>query len=343
MTQDLTTQQPVQIRVLEELKKDNRLPALIAAVESVKAPEAVKEEVVTNFADFFERIERYVTPAFALVVADETEKEKMFDAAQAVTALKGLEKSLTAKHGELKEDALRYGQTLDAAKRAALALITPAVEHLKAQAEYIERKEAARVEALRSERYNLILPYLVPEILPTPYPVWGEMHEDDFQATLAAAKDKARQIEAERVARIEKEKAEKEELERLRVETAAKDAQLLAEKELRERTERENEKQRVRYLELNKKFQHVQSQSAEALQQVEEYKKQLDADVEEEANALIANLAPQTDREKLRAYGVALLQVPCAPIQDPAMRKVLQDVKILLTKVNDYIEKKIAQ
>ena len=97
MTQELTTPQPVQIRVLEELKKDNRLPALVAAVESVKAPGAVKEEVVTNFADFFERIERYVTPAFALVVADESEKEKMFDAAQAVTALKGLEKSLTAK------------------------------------------------------------------------------------------------------------------------------------------------------------------------------------------------------------------------------------------------------
>ena len=320
MTQELTTPQPVQIRVLEELKKDNRLPALVAAVESVKAPGAVKEEVVTNFADFFERIERYVTPAFALVVADETEKEKMFDAAQAVTALKGLEKSLTAKHGELKEDALRYGQTLDAAKRAALALIAPAVEHLKAQAEYIERKEAARIEALRVERYNLILPYLIPEICPAPWPEWGEMHEDDFQATLAAAQEKARQIEADRLARIAKEKADAEELERLRKEQAEKD-ELIAKAQAAQR-EAERELAEARRVNAQQTIQEVRAAldpipSPEPVQQ-----------------------AQQTDREKLRAYGLALLQVQCAPIQDAAMRKVLQDVKILLGKIDKFIEDK---
>lgn len=314
--QELTTTAPVRVRALEEIKQANRLPSLVAAVESVKAPESVKDEVVTNFADFFERIERYTTPAFALVVADETEKEKMFDAAQAVTALKGLEKSLTAKHGELKEDALRYGQALDAAKRAALALITPAVEHLKAQAEYIERKEAARIEALRVERYALILPYLTPEILPTPWPNWGEMHEDDFNATLYAAQDKARQIEANRVARIEKEKAEREELERLRKENERQARELAIAKQAAARAEQEAKQAIANHF--------------------KDYGKTVDQILTE------INEAAKTDREKLRAYGLALLQVQCAPIQDKDMRKVLQDVRILLKKVNDHIEKKTA-
>ncbi len=326
MTQELTTPQPVQIRVLEELKKDNRLPALVAAVESVKAPESVKEEVVTNFADFFERIERYVTPAFALIVADETEKEKMFDAAQAVTALKGLEKSLTAKHGELKEDALRYGQTLDAAKRAALALIQPAIEHLKAQAEYIERKEAVRVEALRVERYALILPYI--ETVPMPWPNWGAMTKTEFQDNLAYFQEKSRQIEAERLARIEREKAEREELGRLRKEQAEKDA-LIAKAQA---AQREAEREMA-----------IAKQAAERAEQdakqaianhFKDYGKPVDQIIAETKESR------QTDREKLRAYGDAILQVQCAPIQDPAMRKVLQDVKILLGKIDKFIEDK---
>ncbi len=303
-------QKPVQIFTVQDLKVGNDLPALIEAVESVKdCPVAVQDEIAHNFTDFFRRIEIYCNPAFALVVENESEKEKMFDAGQAVVALKGLEKAITAKHGEMKYDALKYGQALDATKRAALALITPAVEHLKAQSEYIERKEAARIESLRSERYALILPYLVPEILPTPWPEWGTMHEEDFAATLAAAKEKARQIEAERLSRIEKEKAEKEELERLRV---------------------ENERQALELAEARR---------INAQQTIQEVRVALDP-----IPAAVPEIPiQQTDREKLRAYGAALLQAQCAPIQDKDMRKVLQDVKILLGKIDKFIEEKTAQ
>ena len=301
-------QKPVQIFTVQDLKVGNDLPALIEAVESVKdCPVAVQDEIAHNFTDFFRRIEIYCNPAFALVVENESEKGKMFDAGQAVIALKGLEKAITAKHGEMKHDALKYSQALDATKRAALALITPAVEHLKAQAEYIERKEAARIEALRVERYALILPYLVPEILPTPWPEWGTMHKSDFENTLAFAIDKARQIEAERLARIEKEKAEKEELERLRVETARQAREL----------------EEARRINAQQTIQQVQEAldpipSPEPVQQ-----------------------AP--DREKLRAYSTALVQYPTPTIQDQEMRKVLQGMRILLNKIDLYVEEKTAQ
>lgn len=327
---------------MQDLKAGNDLPALIEAVESVKdCPVAVQDEIAHNFTDFFRRIEIYCNPAFALVVENESEKEKMFDAGQAVVALKGLEKAITAKHGEMKHDALKYSQALDATKRAALALITPAVEHLKAQSEYIERKEAARIESLRSERYALILPYLVPEILPTPWPEWGTMHEEDFAATLAAAKEKARQITLEAIARIEKEQAEREELERLRVENEKQAREIEEARQARYDAEqrsiaaqREAERETAIAKQAAERAEHDAKQAI--ANHFKDYGKPVDQILAETKETA------QTDREKLRAYGAALLQVPCAPIQDPAMREVLQDVKILLTKVNDHIEKKIA-
>lgn len=310
MTQELTTPQPVQIRVLEELKKDNRLPALVAAVESVeKAPEVIKNQVADKFIPEFTQIEKACAGFREFVVTDETETGKMFEAATKAKILKVLKRALENKYNIEKENCRREGQAYDAVRRAGDAELTPAIAHYEAQAEYIERKEAARVEALRSERYALILPYLVPEILPTPYPVWGEMHEDDFQATLAAAKEKARQIEAERVARTEKERAEQKELERLRV---------------------ENERQ-AREL--------AEARRINAQQTIQEVRVALDPIPAPEPETPIQ----QTDREKLRAYSLALLQLPFPTIQDPEMRKVLQGMRILLNKIDLYVEEKTAQ
>mgnify|MGYP003553418340 FL=1 len=320
MTQELTTPQPVQIRVLEELKKDNRLPALVAAVESVeKAPEVIKNQVADKFIPAFIQIEKYCTGFREFVVSDETETGKMFEAGQKAKELKKIKRELTALHEAGKESALREGQTYDAVRRIGFAEIDPAIAHYEAQAEYIERKEAARIEALRVERYALILPYLVPEICPPPWPEWGAMHVDDFNATLYAAQEKARQIEADKLAQIEREKAEREELERLRVEQVEREA--ILEQALAAQRKIEQE-----LAEAQKTIAHV----------YKDYGKPVDQILAE------INENKTTDREKLRAYGAALLQVQCAPIQDQAMRKVLEQVKILLVKVDKFIEEKTA-
>ncbi len=266
----------------------------------------VAADLTLAFKDFFAQMEQWEEKAATLIVEDETQTGLMFEAGVARKALASIRVAVEKQRKVMKEDSLRTGQAIDGVAKMMRERIEAVEAHLAAQENFIINLEAARIEALRSQRYTLILPYI--ETVPIPWPEWGAMTETEFQDNLAYFQDKARQIEAERVARIEKERAEKEELERLRVETARQAREL-------EEARRINAQQTIQ--EVREALDPIPS--PEPVQQTQ-----------------------QTDREKLRAYGAALLQVSCAPIQDPAMRKVLQDVKILLTKVNDHIEKKIA-
>jgi len=275
------------------------------SIEKFSPPVVVAADLTLAFKDFFAQMEQWEEKAATLIVEDETQTGLMFEAGVARKAMASIRIAVEKQRKIMKEDSLRRGQAIDGVAKMMKERIEKVEAHLAAQENFIVNREAARVEALRSERYNLILPYLVPEILPTPWPDWGTMHKADFENTLAFAIDKARQIEADRLARIEKERAEKEELERLRIETARQAREL----------------EEARRINAQQTIQQVQ----EALDPIPS-----------------PEPVQQTDREKLRAYGAAVLQVQCAPIQDPAMRKVLQDVKILLGKIDKFIEDKTA-
>jgi len=275
------------------------------SIEKYQPPVVVAADLTLAFKDFFAQMEQWEEKAATLIVEDETQTGLMFEAGVARKAMASIRVAVEKQRKIMKEDSLRRGQAIDGVAKMMKERIEKVEAHLAAQENFIVNREAARVEALRSERYNLILPYLVPEILPTPWPEWGTMHKADFENTLAFAIDKARQIEAEGLACIEKERAGKEELERLRIETARQAREL----------------EEARRINAQQTIQQVQ----EALDPIPS-----------------PEPVQQTDREKLRAYGAAVLQVQCAPIQDPAMRKVLQDVKILLGKIDKFIEDKTA-
>jgi len=273
------------------------------SIEKFSPPVVVAADLTLAFKDFFSQMEQWEEKAATLIVEDETQTGLMFEAGVARKAMASIRIAVEKQRKIMKEDSLRTGQAIDGVAKMMRERIEAMEAHLSAQENYIANKEAARVEALRSERYNLILPYLTPEICPPPWPDWGTMHKADFENTLAFAIDKARQIEAEGLVCIEKERAGKEELERLRIETARQAREL----------------EEARRINAQQTIQQVQ----EALDPIPS-----------------PEPVQQTDREKLRAYGAALLQVQCAPIQDPAMRKVLQDVKILLGKIDKFIEDK---
>jgi len=275
------------------------------SIEKYQPPVVVAADLTLAFKDFFAQMEQWEEKAATLIVEDETQTGLMFEAGVARKAMASIRVAVEKQRKIMKEDSLRRGQAIDGVAKMMKERIEKVEAHLAAQENFIVNREAARVEALRSERYNLILPYLVPEILPTPWPEWGTMHKADFENTLAFAIDKARQIEAEGLVCIEKERAGKEELERLRIETARQAREL----------------EEARRINAQQTIQQVQ----EALDPIPS-----------------PEPVQQTDREKLRAYGAAVLQVQCAPIQDPAMRKVLQDVKILLGKIDKFIEDKTA-
>ena len=323
MTQEVTTTHPVQIRVLEDLKEANRLPALVSAVESVKAADAIKAAVADKFIDQFTAIEQLVAGALDFVVQDETETGKMFEAGQKVALLKKVKKALDKTHEDNKQDSLRTVQAYDAVKRAGYALLEPAIRHYEAQENYIVNREAKRIEALRVERCNQIMPYLHPGNIATPYPDWGTMHEEDFAATLALAVTKENEIEQARVAKIIREAKDREELERLRKEAAAKDAELAAARQAQAEAE-----QAAR----DAKFIGIQEErlAAFAIKQKEE----------QEANAA-RQLEQAPDRDKIRAYVAALQAVPFPVLQDEAVKVIGTNVTLLLHKIGNYVNEKL--
>ena len=233
----------------------------------------VAADLTLAFKDFFAQMEQWEEKAATLIVEDETQTGLMFEAGVARKALASIRVAVEKQRKVMKEDSLRTGQAIDGVAKMMRERIEAVEAHLAAQENFIINLEAARIEALRSQRYTLILPYI--ETVLIPWPEWGAMTETEFQDNLADFQDKARQIEAERVARIEKERAEKEELERLRVETARQAREL----------------EEARRINAQQTIQEVQAAldpipSPEPVQQTQ-----------------------QTDREKLRAYGAALLQV----------------------------------
>jgi len=287
------------------------------SIEKFSPPVVVAADLTIAFKDFFAQMEQWEEKAASLVVEDETQTGLMFEAGVARKALASIRIAVEKQRKIMKEDSLRTGQAIDGVAKMMRERIEAMEAHLAAQENYIANKEAARPSDRRVERYALILPYLVPEICPPPWPEWGAMHVDDFNATLYAAQEKARQIEADKLAQIEREKAEREELERLRVEQVEREAILEQALAAQRKVEQE-------LAEAQKTIAHV----------YKDYGKPVDQILAE------INENKTTDREKLRAYGAALLQVQCAPIQDQAMRKVLQDVKILLGKIDKFIEDK---
>lgn len=162
--------------------------------------------------------------AETLIVTSADQKDLMALARTTRLTLKKLRVDIDKKRKELKEEALKTSQTIDAAGRWLRELIEPLEERLLYQEQFAERQEELRRVQLHHAREGDLAPYHVDISLLADL---GSMTEEAFEAVLANAKvvklareteevRRAQELEEQKQAAAEvvRLKKEREELER---------------------------------------------------------------------------------------------------------------------------------
>jgi len=199
-------------------------------------------------------------------------------------------KGLNVWHKTTKDVFLRAGQFIDALKNREIAVNERMEEGLQEIENYFERKEQARKEALKQQRFEIIKPFF--EFFPNID--LANATEEDFQKALNGAKlqldakiEADKKAEQERIEQEKKQAAEREamrlENERLKKEAQAKEAQLEAERKAAA------EVQRVIEEKAEQERQHAEKLKAEQEKLIEAARKR--------ENALKAEIAA---KEKAR-------------------------------------------
>jgi hypothetical protein len=209
---------------------------LILAVSETAVDSDIQNMLVERFTPFLDQAREWSERATALVVTDISQTREMKMAREARLALREIRINADKLRKQLKEDSLRYGRAVQGVYNVIEANIAPIEKHLEAQEKFREIYEMNQREALRLEREALVQDvrgYMISNIN------LGEITEEDFQRLWTGAKlqrdaaeQAARKAEEERVARAQ---AEAQERERLRQENE----RLKAEAEAREKARRE--------------------------------------------------------------------------------------------------------
>lgn len=268
------------------------------------------------FKEFEEKAIEWKEKAESLVVTDASDTDLMASAREARLALRQIRIGVNHKHAELKEEALKTGQTLDAIRRRLVGLIEPLESHLQEQEDFVAIKEREAKEQLTNERIALLEPYIGEQ---ASLMSLGDMDEAVFNTVLEgqkAAQKQKEQEEADRAAaeakaaeeaRIEQERIRKEN-ELLRKQNEAKEKKLRAEREAREKLEAE----------------------AMAKAEAEEAERKAQAAAQRKAKR-----AP--DKQKLLSLAEQIELLNCEKLKDEDAQKILNNATDLLAKVVKYI------
>lgn len=280
-------------------------------------------------------------------------------------------KGIEVWHERAKEYFLRGGQFVDAVKRKEVAVNKAWEENLEKIENHAEIKEAKRIADLQAERETELSKYGIDGV-----PNLGTMQDQVYENFLEGSKMKhAAFLEAELKAekeRVAKIKAEEEERERMRLENE----RLKAEAEERERIMKEQAEKAEAERKKAKEAARIEREKLEAIarKEREESEAKLKKEREErerfeagikakeeaerkakEAEALRiaaeekaksdaerkAKAAP--DKEKLfnLAKTIGLIELP--ELKSEEAKKILQDAKVLLDKVSNFINEKTNQ
>ena len=194
------------------------------------------------YAPHFSALEPILAASRQIVVTDATQVTQIKAARAARLKLKDLRVAADKTRKSLKEDALRRGREIDGIFNAMMGELEPEEKRLQALEDFAERAEAERIAKLQASRLEELRAYVIDA---TPYTTLGTMTEPAWNQILTgarlaheaqtAAQEKA---EAERLAQIEKDQAEREaqraENERLKAEQERVEKERKAEREAAE-------------------------------------------------------------------------------------------------------------
>lgn len=323
--------------------------------------------LLENFSNYFEIASDWEKKASMLIVNNIEQKAEMKMAREGRLFLKEKRVAVEKTRKALKENALREGQTIDAIAKVLTNLIIPIEKDLEEKEKFAEIQEAKRIDALNEERVKEIEPYT--EYIPYGMNL-GQLSNDDYNKLLSGAKlQKQAEEETQRKAeeeRIAKEKAEEEERERVRKENErlrkeAEEKERELEKErAKARAEREAQEKRLEEERIKAEAQRkaieekarLEREENERLLKIErdkqakieaERKAEQDRIEKEEREKVEAEKRAKNapDKEKLILLSKQLNDFELPEVASDESRKIIESVRILLSKTTAYIDKQI--
>lgn len=201
---------------IEDVEENNQLVKLVeeSGIEKSKG-----QVLLEKFSNFFQLAGEWEIKAKSIVITRLDQKAEMKMAKQGRLFLKSKRVEIENTRKSLKEQALREGKAIDGIANVLKALIEPLEEHLDRQEKFAERLEQERKNTLRAERLALLFPLNVD---PNMYSDLGEMDQQTWDNVHETAKlnfqrikDAEKKAEADRIA---KEAEEAKERERIRLE-----------------------------------------------------------------------------------------------------------------------------
>lgn len=299
-------------------------------------------------------------------------------AREARIAVKNVRCAAEKKREELKQESLRSGRAIDGVNKLLLSFAAP----LEKSFEDMELAEARKIAAIREqwtkERLEQITPYLDPAL---PVPNVTDVTDDQFKVMLDDAKanydrriERARQEEADRLA---KEKAEEEERERIRLENeqlkqqaaklaaeraesekalaaekqkaaqeaAAREAQAAADRRAQElQRQQENAAAQARLDAEREARQAAEKAAADAIEKAKQELAKKNAEEELARQRRIAEenkaKAAAPDRQKILACATEFALVPLPKVEGKEAQAIVAQIKASQDKFVDWITTK---
>ena len=245
---------------------------IVKVLESSGLEKSQAESVMVGFNTFFEEVKRYEQRAKSILVTDASQVAEIKEAREIRIELKNIRVHAEKVRVERKEFFLRGGKAIDGIANVLKALIIPLEDHLDKQEHFAERMEEERKERVNAERMLALQPYVIDiavynlkDMTDGAFEVLLRTSKTAFEAT----KDAEKKAVEEQVAR---EKADKEEQERIRLENEKlkKEAEAKEKAFAKERAKAEVER---------KKIEEAQIKEREAKEKAEaELKAKVEAD-----------------------------------------------------------------
>lgn len=305
----------------------------------------------------FAEAEPLCAKARTIVVTDVEDKKGMKLAGDTRKAIKAIRVAGEKKRKELKEDALRTGQAIDAIFRPFDLALTTHEEYLAQQENFAERIEAERMARVKAERDAKLASLGVD---PAGY-VTAAMTDQAFadcvagiEAQKKAAAEAAAKAEAERIAKekadAEAREAQRIENERLRAEAAEREKALQAERAQaaaaaeQARKEREAVEAKARAeREAAERVATEERRKREAAER-ELREKQAEADRQAKAEAAAAKKAARApDKTKVLDVAERLRTLQLPEVKSEEASALLGQVNMRISQLASWIEQQADQ
>lgn len=303
--------------------------------------------LLSKFKEPLEHAQNALETAKGIQVTSEDQTAEMEEARHARLELKDIRVGVEHTRKELKEQSLREGKAIDGMANIIKAMVIPAEEYLEKQEKFAENLAKEVLARQTAERLNTLLQYTDSPNLYSFESMDAGVFEklvSELKTAKETRENAEKQVELDRIA---KEKADKEEQERIRQENA----KLKAEAEAREaaaakeRAKAEAERKAIEDA-ANKKQAEMQAK-LDAEREAREAAEKADADKqafldhkaaiaeEEKRKALLA-----PDKEKLLAFADVIDRLDLPNVSNRESGKVLDETRDFLNRISKNLRSK---